>query len=804
MQNLELLREKDWAITELGAMSTWPVELRAVVETVMRSTFPICLALGPRFTQIYNDNYNVIYGGKHPASFGAPACESWQEIWPFLEPALTQVMTAREPQQFSNHLLPLRRYKPGPQECYFDFCYSPVIASDGRVLGVLSIATETTPHAIAARRQPLVNLTVDVDPEVLSPISRKLQELLGENEMDGKAALVSHYRDNQAHIEWSKVLEREEALSLLGYVFRRRGSDRCGVVRLSGQFSRDGHADYVAFADFTSVDGRGTKTLVLWPSELVTEESSLDLVLRLEQRLRSLSTQLATINLLKEELGQTDFFYRFLFENSIDGVVYSSTSDDGTGAEIIIAANKPACQLLGYSQQEIVGRRREEFFFENDEALSSALAQRASQSTYKGELTFKHKSGRPVEAEITSILVRLNSGERRSISVLRDLSENVRVERDRAERSRLESIARMTGGVSHDFNNLLTVILNAAEHLETSLSHPAEKEVVGDIITASTRAASLTSQLVAYARRQNLQPVRVEINAEIRKAQRLMRGVVPKAVRLNYSFSRRELFSDVDLAGMTSALANLLRNASDAMQGKGRIAIKIRLTKIAKSESAWLQAGEYVAISVTDEGVGVSPELMPKIFEPYFTTKLNQGGSGLGLSMVQGFARQSGGEIVIASAVSKGTTATLYLPRLAAGNRPAEDGQPVESSLSVEGDGHVLVVDDDRAVRRQIGRIATSIKMPFVEASTADEAIAMLGSNPRLIITDLIMPGKLSGIDVIEAAKNREPPIPAILITGYAGSSDWESGRNKADSILTKPFSRKDLIGAIRNILNRH
>ena len=240
------------------------------------------------------------------------------------------------------------------------------------------------------------------------------------------------------------------------------------------------------------------------------------------------------------------------------------------------------------------------------------------------------------------------------------------------------------------------------------------------------------------------------------------------------------------------------------MQGKGHIAIKIRLVKIAKPGSAWLRAGEYVAISVTDEGVGVSPELMPKIFEPYFTTKQNRGGSGLGLSMVQGFARQSGGEIVIASAVPKGTTATLYLPRMAVGNRPTEDDEPVESSLMVEGDGHVLVVDDDRAVRRQIGRIATSIKMPFVEASTADEAIAMLGSKPRLIIADLIMPGKLSGIDVIEAAKNPEPPIPAILITGYAGNSDWESGRNKADSILTKPFSRKDLIGAIRNILNRH
>jgi PAS domain S-box-containing protein len=804
MRNLELLHETDWAGTGLGPISTWPAELRAVVETVMRSAFPMCLALGPRFTQIYNDSYNVIYGDKHPASFGAPADESWQEIWPFLLPALTQVRTAREPQQFSNYMLPLRRFKPGLQECYFDFCYSPVVASDGCVLGILSIATETTPHAIAARRQPLVNLTVDAGPEMSSPISRKLQELLGENELDGKAAFVSHYRDHQAHLEWSKVLAPTEALRLLDYVVRRRRGDRCGLVQLDEHCSRERHARYAAFVDFASVDGRGTKTLVLWPSELVTEESTLDLVLRLEQRVRSLSKQLLTISLLQEELGQSDFFYRFLFENSIDGVVYSSTSDDGTGAETIIAANKPACDLLGYSQEEIVGKRREEFFFDSDEALGSALAERATQSTFKGELTFKDKSGRPVDAEITSILVRLNSGERRSISVLRNLSEKLRVERDRAERSRLESIARMTGGVSHDFNNLLTVILNAAEHLDVSLTDPTEKEVVGDIITASSRAASLTSQLVAYARRQNLQPARIEINAAIREAQRLMRGVVPKAIRLHYSFSRRELFSEVDIAELTSALANLLRNASDAMRGKGQIAIKIRRIKMAMPESEWLRAGDYVAISITDEGVGIPPEFISKIFEPYFTTKQDRGGSGLGLSMVQGFARQSGGEIVIATAVPKGTTATLYLPRSAAGQGRNEGDQQVETGLITEGDGHVLVVDDDPAVRRQIGRIATSINMPFVEASTADDAIAMLETNPRLIIVDLMMPGEKSGVDVVEAAKNRQPPIPTILITGYAGDLDWESDRNSADRMLMKPFARKDLIQAMQSIVTRH
>ncbi len=802
MHNLELLRGTEWTATPLGEFSSWPTEVRVLVETIMRSTFPMCLALGPSYTQVYNDGYNLIYGDKHPASFGAPAVESWPEIWPFLEPALVHVTTTHEPQEFTNYLLPLRRFKGELQECYFDFCYSPVVSADGSVLGILSIATETTLHAIAERRNALLNMTVEGGQEGPSPISAKLQELLAQNELDAKAAFISNNRGHTGQLEWRKALEPTDASSLLDFVVRHREGKSCGVIQLDGYFSRDGHAEHVAFVKFVSVGGRETKTLVLWPSELVTEESSLDLVLRLEPRLRSLSTQLATMSLLKEELGEKDFFYRFLFENSVDGVVYTATSNDGLDLETIIAANKPACDLLGYSQQEMVGMSREALFFARDETLEYAIAQRARESTFKGELTFKDKCGRPVEIEVTSILFSLNSGERRSISVLRNISEKLRVERDMAERTRLETIARMTGGVSHDFNNLLMVILSAAEHLDATLTNPADKEVVDDIITASSRAASLTSQLVAYARRQNLNPSRIDMNAAIREIKRLLAGSVPEGIRLHYSFCPKKQFCDVDVPGLTSALANLVRNASDAMQGRGRIDIKIRPLKVLEPESAWLPAGEYVGVSVTDNGIGVAAEIVERVFEPYFTTKQNRGGSGLGLSMVQGFARQSGGDVKLSRAEPNGTTLTLILPRAASDLRRKEIDAHNPNETFLGTGGPVLVVDDDPDVRRQIGRILNSLDSQVVEADSAETAIEMLAARPRLVITDLVMPGTRSGIDVIKAASQCEPPIPAILISGYTDNHLRESDRAVATHFLAKPFTRKNFIRTMRKVLN--
>ena len=800
MENLALLTGFNWSKTVLGPYSTWTNEMRTVAATALHSTFPICLVWGDDLIQIYNDGYNRIYGDKHPAAFGAPAAESWSEIWQFLKPALDRVRTEKAPRQFANYLLPLRKSKM-PEECYFTFCYSPIVAADGSVPGVMSIAMETTTESVAARRQPLTGLLVDASSSMPHPISARLKDLLADNELDGKAAFI-HYPDELAQpIEWTIRCDEEAAENLLSLLDGHTRQNPFGLVSLRDDFMRPAHADFVGFVNFKPANGRGIKTLVLWPSDLVTRESTLDLLQKLSRRLQAITRQFTNLNAIKKELAQSDLLYRFLFENTVDGVVYCSANNDGTGPETIITANHAACDILGYRSDEVVGMRREDFFFVDDEDLQGAISERSKQEIFSGELTFRHKSGRPLRLEITSTLPRLNSGQRRSISILRDLSAKVHAERERAERSRLETIARMTAGISHDFNNLLMVILSAAEHLDVSLTDGSQREVVGDILTASNRAADLTSQLLAYSRQQDLHPRRIDINSTVREIERLLQGVVAKEVSIRHRYSRRPLVANVDAALLTSALVNLVKNASEAIAGAGTIFVKTGLRTIkASANTSQMKPGSYVTIAVEDNGIGIAPKVMERIFDPFYTTKPHQGGSGLGLSMVQGFARQSGGDILFASEPRKGTIATLYLPSLQRVSAHADTRCAPLQILPVT-TGHVLVIDDDPLIRRQVGRILTTVGMTFTEAGNGAEAIELLDRDIRMVISDVVMPKGPSGIGVLEACRRRDPPIPVILMSGFATKTAFETTSEHSVEVLRKPFSREALVRAIESQL---
>lgn len=797
MENVQLFASTDWAKTELGPLSTWPDEMRGLVETALQTHFPVCLAWGDELVQIYNDGYNRIYGDKHPRSFGSPARDSWPEIWPFLKPALDTVRGERRAHQFTNYLLPLRKSE-AIEECYFTFCYSPIVAANGSVSGVMSIAMETTREAIDSRRFSLTNLIVDAASYEPSPISFKLRDHLADNEIDAKMAFVLHSYAGKVHVEW--VLRGDEAFATYcSSVLEKEDPNPCGIIELPHvPHLRRGYADYLGYVRFRSVGGDGTKCLMLWPSDLVTKESMLDLVKRVEARLRAMVSQLENFSRIRNELAQSDLLYRFLFENTVDGVVYSSTGQDVSSDEVIRVVNEAASSLLGYGLDEMVGMKREDFFFSEDEELKSALMQRSEHNVFNGELTFRHKSGRPLTLDITSVLVELNAKERRSISILRDVSRKVRQERERAEISRLEAIAKMTSGISHDFNNLLTIILASAEHLNASLYDPAQKEIVCDIVTASHRAANLTSQLLAYSRKQNFHSSLVEVNAAIHEIERLLRGLVPKEIDIIYNYAGLRLVAFLDLAQFTSAIVNMVKNADEALPAGGGILISTAGVEIGESEStSQLKSGKYVAVTISDTGEGIPRSIMTRIFDPFFTTKGNKGGSGLGLSMVQGFARQTGGDIQIQSEVGKGTTARIYLPWRDHATATAEP-QHIDAKRAPSTDGHVLVVDDDPLIRRQITRILRSLGMKYAEAGSAVNALELIRKRPRLVISDLVMPGAMSGLDVVEACRRDDPPIPVILMSGFAADVQWEGATSDHPSMISKPFSRDLIVCAIK------
>jgi PAS domain S-box-containing protein len=800
MENLTLLSELKRS-SEFGPPASWPVEMRSVVETSLRSTFPICLAWGEDLIQIYNDAYNRIFGEKHPASFGAPAATTWPEIWEFLKPALDKVRLEKKPHEFSNYLLPIRK-TDAPEECYFTFCYSPIVFADGTVPGVIAIAMETTAESIAMRRQPLTSMVIDARPDDEHPISTKLRELLTENELDAKAAFIAYPVDPSHPIEWSIRCDIDTARSLLNEVERQRDGRPAGIVVLDAGQHRSEFATYLAFIRFESANGAGTKTLVLWPSTLVTEESIADLIPKLSRRLQTASNQLRSLNKIKEELVQGDLLYRFLFENTVDGVIYSSTNDDGTGPETIIAANNSACEMLGYPPEEIVGMMREDFFFNGDEELQSAIHARSQQQSFTGELTFKHKSGIPLNMEITSVLAQLSSGKRRSISIIRDLSKKLQTERTQAERTRLETVGQMTSGISHDFNNLLTVILSAAEHLKSSSLDPALADVVGDIVVASNRATILTSQLLAYSGRQHLNPELVELNSTIKDLERILRGASSNELTLRIKYTRAKVYAYVDMSLLTSSLINLVKNAGEAPNGSGRVEVVVGTHVVETPPGPYLSRGRYATIAVVDDGPGIPPANLKRVFDPFYTTKRTQGGSGLGLSMVQGFARQSGGEVLLDSTVGVGTVATLYFPYQQAKHKHSRAVvRPKATAPKIS--GHVLVVDDDPLIRRQIGRVLTAIGMKFTEAGSAAEALEFINEKITIVITDMIMPGELTGSDVLRACRQSNPPIPAILMSGYADAESWKSAIDSSTPVLVKPFRRHTLVEQIEMHIGR-
>ncbi|MBC7282968.1 ATP-binding protein [Hoeflea sp.] len=796
MENIELLQQFDWSRTSLGPLTSWPDDRRAIAETVLRSTFPVCLALGNDLVQIYNVGYNRILGEKHPDAFGEKASKTWPEIWSFLEPTLKNVQIKRQPQEFLNFLLPLN--KSGIlEECYFTFCYSPIFSADGTVVGVMSIAMETTQESIEERRRPLTGFSIEPPVGHPHPISDKLREVLAHNELDAMAALVSSGVEPKASTEWALRCNDETVEKLLAVVRENKMGQRCGIVPMAPPLGNPAHANFLGYITFTAADGRTEKTLVLWPSALVTERSFLDLVNTLQKRIQAASHQIVSIKNIRDELLQSDLLYRFLFENTLDGVIYSSTNCDGTGPETIIAVNRAACEMVGYEEVEMLGMRREEFFFADDGHLASAVAERAKQNIFSGELTFRHKDGSPVSLDIVSVLAQLESGERRTISILRDFSERLSAERSRAERVRLETVAQMTGGISHDFNNLLTIILSAAEYLETSIADRDHIDVVRDILIATTRAANLTSQLLTYSRKQNLRPAFTDVNSAIKEIERLVQGAAGKDVDVRYDYSRKKLFAALDVTHLTSALVNLVKNASDAISARGTIRVSTRTARISVGmEGTPIQPGNYVAISIKDRGTGIPAELMKRVFDPFFTLKANMGGSGLGLSMVQGFARQSGGDILIRSSPEKGTVATLYFPLMKT-SRPKRNALEF-SSRNFFGDA--LIVDDDPIIRRQVARAIRAIGMNSKEASSGAEAIDLLKTGPALVITDLAMPGERTGGDVVEACRRARPAIPVILMTGFAADRQWLSLNSEETEILTKPFARRELLAAIDRV----
>jgi signal transduction histidine kinase len=389
--------------------------------------------------------------------------------------------------------------------------------------------------------------------------------------------------------------------------------------------------------------------------------------------------------------------------------------------------------------------------------------------------------------------------------LLAQIEERERVESTLRQMQRLEAVGQLTSGVAHDFNNLLTVVLGNIGFLEKGLSSAGVDgrlaQRLGYMRAAAERGAKLTDQLLSFSRRQRLEPKLLDLNETVASMHDLLQSTMGGSIRIETKLHRGLWPAMVDPTQLELAMLNLAINARDAMQVGGRLAVhteNVTLGPPLYPEDP--PAGDYVAICVADTGTGMTEEVRAKVFEPFFTTKEIGKGSGLGLSQVLGFAKQSGGGVRIESRVGEGTSIHIYLPRTKAKAEERSPSAPAIAAHKDAPDARILLVDDDHAVREVTSTTLRDLRYSVVEAGSGGAALDILAREPTidLLIIDFAMPG-MSGAEVARQARAKRPTLPILFITGFADRAAL-AGVSETH-IVGKPFVNDELVTKLRSIL---
>lgn len=412
------------------------------------------------------------------------------------------------------------------------------------------------------------------------------------------------------------------------------------------------------------------------------------------------------------------------------------------------------------------------------------------------------EGGGPFMAEEIRLVVAVGSHIAQMIHVRRTAETLSRAER-------LNAIGELTGGVAHDFNNLLMVMRGNSELLVEQLGERGaddEAALAQMVLDAAERGADLTQRLLAFARRQPLEPKPVDVNEQMRGMKPLLERALGEGIQVEFRLADSLWTALIDPAQLESSLLNLVINARDSMPGGGWLTVEthdVELDRTDAGERDAIEPGQYVQIAVTDTGSGMPPEVRAHAFEPFYTTKEKGKGTGLGLSMVYGFVKQSRGHVSVYSEVGSGTTIKLYLPRQAGTDTPEETA--ASGASRIDGRGRtVLVADDDPLVLRFVRRALEVLGFHVVEASDGPTAAELLESLPGLdlLLTDVVMPGGMGGAELAALARDLRPGVPIVLMSGYAEDAIVHHGQLDPDTLLlSKPFRRQDLVDKLARAL---
>jgi PAS domain S-box-containing protein len=473
---------------------------------------------------------------------------------------------------------------------------------------------------------------------------------------------------------------------------------------------------------------------------------------------------------------------------------------------LVSSWNAGGVRIKGYTPTEIIGQHFSRFYTNQDQAAgrpARALSIARETGRYDEEGWRVRKDGSFFWASVVIDPIRDQNGKLVGYAkITRDITERreaqmelARVQRQLAESQKMDALGQLTGGVAHDFNNLLMVVAGNIQTLKTiAAQDPKTARAAQAIEFATQRGAALTRQLLTFSRRQRVNPQPIEIAQRIDSIREVLSSGLGGNVRLTIDIPPGVWPITVDIGELEIALVNLVINSRDAMTDGGTVTISAQNITLGESES--ISAGEYVAIAVSDNGVGIPPDVIANVFDPFFTTKPVGKGTGLGLSQAHGFAHQAGGTVKITSTLGHGTTVTIYLPRTTG---VVVDTMPSELSNAPARTGTVLLVEDNPEVASASANLLEQLGYLVRWVPNAEAALEEIERNSiDLVVSDIVMPGRMDGLGLARAIKEKRPELPILLATGYS-----EAAQNvRADfPILRKPYQMHELSRALAEIL---
>lgn len=493
-----------------------------------------------------------------------------------------------------------------------------------------------------------------------------------------------------------------------------------------------------------------------------------------------------------------------IVNSSNDGII----SKDLNG--IITSWNSGAEQIFGYTAKEMIGRHISILFPDDKINEESDISQRIEkgEKIEHFETIRKRKDGKSINVSVSISPLKNDKDEIIGASkIVRDITENKRLEQQLRQSNKMVAIGELSGGIAHDFNNLLGIIIGNLDLLARSIAGNEDiSKRVSTTLKAATRGADLTKRLLAFSRQQPLTPEPANLNNSVNNLVEMAKQILGNNIEIE-----TELTTDlppvlVDIAELESALLNLIVNARDAMPDGGKVIISTRLRELddryPSVQTREILPGLYAALSVTDTGEGIPPEILDRVYEPFFTTKERGKGTGMGLSMIYGFAKQSGGAVKIYSEVHHGTNVTIYLP-LANNIQPSY--KTITQNHQVLTHTKILIVDDEPDL---LEIAATYLKENGYDVYTAINgmnAIEILKSTPDIavLLTDVVMPGGLNGVELAKKVRQLKPDIVVVYVSGFPLSKLTDEKSTKVEGLfLSKPYQRDELISTIQHALN--